>query len=99
MEVSTTMNKIKINCKIVKRKSLDTVDMDGEVVMMNLDKGKYYGLNSVGSHIWELIDQPISVEDVITTLLSEYEIDRVSCEETVLQFLNGLYEEELIQIV
>ena len=36
-------------------------DMDGETVMMSVSEGNYYGLNGVGSQIWELLEQEMSV--------------------------------------
>jgi hypothetical protein len=95
------MNKIK-NIKlediIVRKSELDSVDMDGEVVMMNIEKGTYYGFNSVGSNIWELIHKPIAVKNIIDKLLNEFDIDSNTCEDSVIKFINGLYEEELITL-
>lgn len=92
------VSKIGLKSIVVQKSGLDTIDMDEDKVMMNLDKGKYYGLNSVGSRIWELIDKPQSVENVISILLSEYNIDMKTCVENVLNFLDRMYDEELIYI-
>ncbi|PFA15696.1 PqqD family protein [Bacillus cereus] len=72
--------------------------MDGEKVMLSVQKGKYYNLGEMGGEIWELIKEPISVTQLITTLLSNYDVERVNCEEQVLSFLECLFQENLIQI-
>ena len=36
-------------------------ELDGEVVMMSIEQGEYYGLGQVGSELWQLIEQPIVV--------------------------------------
>lgn len=81
---------------IVKNGNIDAVDIDGEVAMMDIEKGKYYGFNDVASRIWQLIEKPIAVKHIIDNLLSEYEIGEEVCETTVIDFLSTLYSEDLI---
>ncbi|AGX43811.1 lasso peptide biosynthesis PqqD family chaperone [Clostridium saccharobutylicum] len=86
------------NTKVCQSKQIDTTDLNGDKVMMNLDKGKYFALNSVGSRIWEIIEQEIYVKDLIKILLQEYNIDKKTCESNVLNYLGVLENEELITI-
>lgn len=72
------------------RQDIDTTDIDGEKVMMDLVKGQYFALNSVGSRIWEEIQSPVKVSEVVNILLSEYEVDRETCEKSVIEFIEGL---------
>ena len=65
---------------------------------MNLDKGRYFMMNKVGSRIWEIIEQPVKVNDVISTLLSEYEVEAETCKSTVMEFLYKLNKADLIKI-
>lgn len=73
-------------------------DMDGEKVMLNIEKGKYYNLGQLGGEIWELLKTPIQMDAVVTTLLSHYNVNRDQCEEQVSTFLNQLFNEGLIKI-
>lgn len=41
-----------VNTKVCQSREIDSTDLNGEKVMMNLDKGKYFALNLVGSRIW-----------------------------------------------
>lgn len=79
------------------REDIDVADINGEKVMMNLETGKYFSLNSIGSRIWELIEKPITVGDIASKLLDEYEIDSLTCRDTVLHFLGALENEQLIE--
>ncbi|MDC2864528.1 lasso peptide biosynthesis PqqD family chaperone [Bacillus sp. BP-3] len=74
-------------------------DMDGEKVMLSISNGKYYNLGAVGGTIWALIEKPISVTEVVTELMKEYEIDQSTCEKQVISFLKLLLDEDLIEIV
>ncbi|EOP66387.1 MULTISPECIES: lasso peptide biosynthesis PqqD family chaperone [Bacillus] len=73
-------------------------DMDGEKVMLSIKNGKYYNLGKMGGVIWELIEKPISVTELVTTLISEYEVEQLQCEGQVLSFLEMLLEEELVEV-
>jgi hypothetical protein len=73
-------------------------DIDGETVMMSIENGKYYGLDHIGSRIWELIACPIKVSDLIDTLLERFDVDRETCEKDVLKFLNELNEDRILQL-
>lgn len=74
-------------------------EIDGEVVMMSLEQGNYYGLDSVGSRIWTLLQQPQVVSAVCDILQQEFVVDRATCECDVLEFLNRLAAEKLIRVV
>ncbi|MOA65571.1 hypothetical protein D3C78_1920130 [compost metagenome] len=72
--------------------------MDGDTVMLSIESGKYYNLGKVGGRIWELATSPIIVSQIVDTLVSEYSIERVQCEQQVVQFVTTLYKENLIQL-
>ena len=89
---------INLNTIINKNLEIDDTDLDGEKVMMNLDKGEYFMMNEVGSRIWEIISEPINVRRIIDTLCFEYEVDEEICKDTVVEFLGRLNNAELISI-
>lgn len=81
----------------VQNNEIDAIEIDGEVAMMNIEKGKYHGFNDVGSHIWELIKLPITGNQIIENLLNEYDVDAETCKASVINFLSDLYTEDLIK--
>lgn len=74
-------------------------DMDGETVMMSIQNGKYYNLGTVGGLIWNKIIDPISFDDLIKDLTTEYDIEKKECERQVITFLESLYKEKLITLL
>ncbi len=62
-------------------------ELDDNQVMMHLDKGKYFGLNPVGKHIWDLIEHPRSQEEIIQSLLAEFDVNKEQCILEVNEFL------------
>lgn len=74
-------------------------EADGEVLMMHIESGTYYGLNEVGSFIWKQLAAPRSVEEVCTAIQSEFEVDAARCTEDALAFLRGMVEDGLVDVV
>ena len=90
--------RINLDTIINKNLEIEDTDLDGEKVMMNLEKGEYFMMNEVGSRIWEIISEPVNVKGIIETLRSEYEVDEETCKDTVMEFLGRLNNAELISI-
>lgn len=90
--------KISLSSRVVRRDGNVVSDMDGEKVMLNIEKGKYYNLGKLGGSIWDIISTPTEVNEIINNLLSEYEVQRIICEQQVLNFINSLQDEDLVQI-
>lgn len=90
---------INSNSVIIQTNEFDVVDLDNEKVIMNLEKGKYFTLNVIGSIIFELIIKEKSVKEIIDFLLSEYNVERKVCEECVLEYLKALEKIDLIKAI
>lgn len=71
-------------------------DLGGETAILNLKNGIYYGLNPVGTRIWELIQEPISVSQIRDRILEEYEVSLAQCEADIVTLLEKLLDEKLI---
>ncbi|MGG0237758.1 lasso peptide biosynthesis PqqD family chaperone [Bacillus rhizoplanae] len=90
---------ISLNQVIVQVQGNIVSDMDGEKVMLSIHNGKYYNLGKMGGTIWNFIEKPISVTQLVIALMSEYEVEQSTCEEQVISFLELLLEENLVEIV
>ncbi|WP_285849094.1 lasso peptide biosynthesis PqqD family chaperone [Metabacillus litoralis] len=74
-------------------------DMAGEKVMLSVEKGKYFNLGEVGGEIWSLIEEKKTVNQLVSELVEQYDVEFDKCKSQVLTFLEVLREEELIQII
>lgn len=89
---------VPLNIIVVQGKGNIVSDMDGEKVMLSIQKGKYYNLGEMGGRIWDLMERPISVTQLVSLLITEYEVEQAECEKQVVCFCKQLLEEDLIQI-
>lgn len=72
-------------------------DMGGEKVMLSVKLGKYFNLGEIGGQIWALLSSPISVEQIVHILTTEYDVEPAACREQVLSFLENMHAEGLIR--
>lgn len=75
-----------------------TVDVSGQAVILELKEGVYYELNDVGAYIWKLIQEPRSVQAVLDSLLSRYDVSTRECETDLIALLENLSSRGLIEI-
>ncbi|MFC2152306.1 lasso peptide biosynthesis PqqD family chaperone [Bacteroidota bacterium] len=71
-------------------------DLDGEKVMMSIHHGEYYGLGKTGTFIWDQIEQPVKISDLIKRITEKYNIDKEQCFKDISVFIMDLIEKDLI---
>jgi hypothetical protein len=83
------------------RWSTDAVatEVNDEIVLMNLERDRCYGLGSTGSEIWRKLREPIQVSELVTQLWIEYDSAPGQIESDVLRTLNEFAAEGLIQVI
>ena len=87
---------ISINSVILKNPTIISSKMDDEVVMMNIEKGNYYGLNPVAAEIWEMLTAPMTVQAICDWLMEEFDVEQDQCYNEVLVYIGKLENEGLI---
>jgi len=50
-------------------------EVSGETVLLDLDSENYFGLDEVGTRIWQLIKETNDLQVIYNTLLKEYEVE------------------------
>ena len=73
-------------------------DIAGEVAIINLNSGMYYGLNAMGARIWALIQEPRKVDEIRTVIVKEYEVEPERCERDIVSLLEELAAAGLIEV-
>jgi len=88
--------KITINTTIHRNNEILTSNIDDEKVMMSIQYGEYYGLGKTGSFIWDTIEIPIKVSELLELIVQKYDVEKEKCLDEIIPFLNDLLEKELI---
>jgi hypothetical protein len=73
-------------------------ELDSEVVILDLSRSAYIGLDGVGARIWELLARPTRVRDIEAALLSEYEVERSRLSSDLTSLLSDLIGRGLVHV-
>ena len=83
---------------VVAAKDQVSSDLGGEVAILNLRAGMYYGLDEVGARVWQLLQEPTIVGDIQATIAQEYEVEPTRARDDVLALLNHMADVGLIEV-
>jgi hypothetical protein len=78
--------------------SVLTAEVDGEIVMMSIEQGRYFGLDDIGSDIWKRIESPCSFGTLIDGLAADYEADRATIVADVQSLLGLMAEQDVVRL-
>jgi len=78
----------------------DTVfrDLDGEAVILHLGSGTYFGMNAVGTRIWQLIARHGRLAAVLDDLCQEYDAGRDELQHDLLELVARLADAKLVEM-
>jgi hypothetical protein len=85
-----------LNITLAKGENYLANEIDGEVVMMNIETGLYVSLNNTGKVIWDLLDTPKSIQTIIDLLVNTYKITLEQCTTDVVPFIEQMMQQEIL---
>lgn len=92
-------NEISLDTTIRKTSQQASCDLQGEVIVLGMKKGEYFGLNEIGSSVWSRLEKPHTIRTLRDALLSEYDVDSATCERDLLGLVAELRNLELVEVV
>ena len=72
--------------------------LSGEAVILSLQNGIYYGLNTIGARIWELLQEPRTVEVLRSFIQQEFDVEPARCAQDIDALLGELSNHGLIEV-
>jgi Coenzyme PQQ synthesis protein D (PqqD) len=87
-----------LNSIIQREPEVMAAEADQDLIMVSIATGYYYGISNVAREIWDAIECPKRVSDLVHDLTTTYHIDPPACEDQTLSFLKALLEEGLVQV-
>lgn len=65
-------------------------EVDGEVVLLDPSRGRYYGIEGTGVRIWHLLQRKIPFSRLLDELREEFEVDEETLKKDLRDFLSKL---------
>ena len=73
-------------------------ELQGESVLLQLDSGEYFGLDEVGTRIWQLIVEKGDLAEVEAAMLEEFDVDKAALSNDLSRLVDQLVAKRLIEI-
>ena len=73
-------------------------DVEGETVLLHLERGIYFGLDAVGTRVWASLVEHGCARPVVAELLEEFDVTAAVLESDIAHLLDALAENELVTI-
>ena len=72
--------------------------VEGEAVLLDLKSGTYFGLNEVGSEVWEIIGTGASLGEIKDQLMDRFEVDRATLDRDLAALIAQLQDRGLVDL-
>src|SRR3974390_1466736 len=97
--MSSDVEELDLNSIVQRDLSVISAVAGDDIVMVDIERGEYYGLSKVAREIWTAIEVPKRISDLIEDLVANYDIEPSSCEKDTVSFLEELLAERLVRVV
>jgi hypothetical protein len=85
--------------KIARSEGVLSRVLEGEAVLLDTEGGAYFGLNAVGTRVWELIGPAGTTRGALMeALLAEFDVARDVLDRDLSELLAGLEKRKLIRL-
>ena len=84
--------------RFVARRQSASCRLGSEAVVLDVDQGKYFGLNDVAARVFELLEQPHALPELRDAIVAEYDVVPAACEEDLRALLRELLALGLIEV-
>ena len=81
---------------IVRNPEICAAELDGEICLFEPVKAEYLNLNSTGSAIWNLLEQPTELDHLLEALQSRYDVDLQTCRQQPEAFLGEAFKRGML---
>ncbi|MBO3699060.1 PqqD family protein [Roseivirga sp. E12] len=82
------------------KKSDDLIEASlGEsLALMSIESGKYFGMNQVAKYVWQAMNEEVSFDDLISKLISTFDIDTATCANDCRNFIQELHQKNMVLV-
>ncbi|MDQ7047839.1 MAG: PqqD family protein [Sulfurovum sp.] len=73
-------------------------EVDGEMVLLDMESENYFGLDEVGTSIWQAMQEKETLKEVLDLLLEQYDVESDILEKDLAIFVDKLIESGLVKV-
>ncbi len=84
--------------KVIFAETVFAQEVDGEMVLLDMESENYFGLDEVGTAIWQAMQEKETLKEVFDLLLEQYEVEAEVLEKDLSDFVGKLVESGLVEV-
>ena len=93
-----TRSTVDLSATVIPSPEVLVQELDGEAVLLNLDSERYFGLDVVGTRVWQHLIEHRQLERVCEEMYKEFDVDESTLRTDVLQLVEELIEAGIVTI-
>ena len=98
------MQSVHATARFIRNREVVSRQIEGELVIVPIRRGvgdlnSLYTLNSVGSALWEFMNEGHTLPEMVSRICDEFEVTTSRAQADIQEFLDSMLEEKLIQAV
>jgi hypothetical protein len=82
--------------RIHRTASVLTAEVDKQIVMMDIESGRYLGLDDIGSVIWQRLETPRTFGELVDSLVEDYDAERAVIAQDVRELLKEMAAQSVV---
>lgn len=87
-----------LNTKITFSDSVFAQEVDGEMVLLDMNSENYFGLDEIGTAIWQGMQEKETLQEVFELLLKQYDVEPDLLKKDLLAFVDKLIEHGIVNV-
>jgi ornithine carbamoyltransferase len=98
MAKPTREENMDLNKKVTFAETVFAQEVDGEMVLLDMNSENYFGLDAVGTDIWQAMQENETLQEVFETLLAQYDVEEEVLKRDLTAFVHQLEESGLVKV-
>jgi len=87
-----------LDLKVTFSETVFAQEVDGEMVLLDMESENYFGLDEVGTSIWQAMQEYGTLQEVFNSLLEQYDVEAEVLEKDLSDFIGKLVDSGLVEV-
>jgi hypothetical protein len=93
------VTELSLDTRVAAEDNVLSREIEGDTVLLSMTRSEYFGLNSTGTRVWQLLQHPCRLDEVCAAIAAEFDVDAAEVQRDVLTVVHDLVAHDLVRIV
>ncbi len=87
-----------MNSRVILSENIFAQEVDGEMVLMDMDSEDYFGLDTIGASFWQVLQEEETLQKTLDHLLNLYDTEESVLKKDLIEFVEKLVTNRLASV-